>query len=464
MYVGLGVVMAATLLLVTWWARTFARIVREREPTFWFNFVVGAVVLVAALGLLSARETPNETERGVEQARQAGAGRFDLLLVVDPGDEVGRRLIRAADGAMDEGRAAELLASSPAGGTYDVAIGLAVPRAPGDDGPLWTLVEPPTGDRGEIVAAIAALRPREEGPAPRSYGRLLTDTLLENRAHWRASSQLGVAFMLERLPTLAELDGDAGESEPDLRDCPAESAVDPPAKPTEPVPWAETIAMHCRRRNAYREWEAQGRPKPEQRRPVAVHTLTRRFGEERATPWRRWTRALCGTFHTPEDRADPVVFGADVLRAAVDLHTGRPVGDLAETALRFRPHLYFDATERFLPVDADWLLRNPPPSGTHQVCDHNGARDNCAEITDSSSLVGSLDEYIDFAGGVRLGNDLKAREREPEPHVRARPPDRQPPRPRLLVVPRVQRLTVAGAGELPAGPQPEGAELPRPRG
>ncbi|HEX2087512.1 MAG TPA: hypothetical protein VHF89_17645 [Solirubrobacteraceae bacterium] len=420
MYVGLAVVGTGALLLVTWWARTFARVVRGREPSFWFNVVVGSVVLVAGLAWMSARDTPGEVQREVEQARQAGAGRFDLLLVVDPGDAAGQTLIRAAQRAVARGEPDALFASSPAGGRYDVAIGIAVPQPRAGDRPLWRLVEPPSTDHVEVATALAEIRPRSGAPSTGSYGRLLVDTLIEGRAHWRPSSQLGVAFLLERLPTLSQLDAHGGGAAPDVERCPAEGAVDPPDDAAMPVPWSEAIAMHCRRRAAYKSWEQEGRPEPEPPRPVAVHALTSRAEDERGKVWRAWIRALDGSFHRPDATADVDAAGERMLRAAADLHTGLPVGDLANLTRWFRPHLFFDGAERFLPIDADWLLRHPPPPDDegeepprHLVCDHEAFEDNCDTVKDSTSLVGSLDEYVDFAGGVRFGLDLERREDAP---------------------------------------------------
>jgi hypothetical protein len=409
MYIGLAVVAAAFLALVTWWARSFARVVRHREePSSWFNVAVGLAVLSLGLAWLSLRDTPGSTEREVEQARQAGAGRFDLVLVVDPADRVGGTLIQAAREALTSGDPAGLFAGSPAGAEYDVALGLAVPRPPAGGRPLWRLVEPPTGDYSEVAAALARIRPRRGPPAARSYGRLLADTLIDGRVRWRASSQLGVAFLLESLPALRELDGAAAAREPVGRDCPTTEAPEPSTDAGVPVAWAQMLSLHCRRREAYAAWEDAGRPDPEVARPVAVHAVTSEVRRNRDLKWREWIRALDGGYHSAPAATSVEAFAESVVRVAADTHVGLPADDLAEAALWFRPHLFFDDQEKFLPIDVDWLFAHPPEADEdgHRVCDHELLDDNCRDLRTSRDLVGELDEYIDFAGGVRFGQDL----------------------------------------------------------
>jgi VPS62-like protein len=419
LYVGLAVLLGLVWVLAAWWARAFDRVVLLRHDRLRWSVLVGLAAMAGVLAWLDLRPVPGEIdrERRAQLARQAGSGRYDLLLVVDPADRAGRRLIRAARRDLAAGRGDRLFARPPGTVRYDVAYGLAVPEPRRGRDPLWRLIEPPTNDGRELSDSLARVRIRAGAPASASYGRLLADTLVDERVRWRGGAQRGVAFILEDLPSLAQLDrylarpGDAIPPSADpttacvrfLAGRASFESIDPPSKP---AGWGDALADHCRRRAVYRLWEEEGRPagaRVEPLPPVALHVLTGESRRSRATRWRTWSRALDGGF----DRLSLARGRADAERLLLEargLHTGVPVGDLADLAGAFRPHLLFDAEEGFFPLDVDWLLTR---GGVHQVCDRTGrGRDNCEDVSGPLGLVGALDEYIDFAGGGRLGRDL----------------------------------------------------------
>ena len=430
MYVGVLVMTAMLVVLATWWARSFVRIVRAAKPAWAVNVVVGLLVVAVTVGWLTAREAPGELDReGREQARQAGAGLYDLLLVIDPADPVGRDLILAA--RRERARGAPLFAGAATGSAYSIAYGLALAQPRRGSRALWRLVEPPTTDYAELTDSLARMPvdPRRRR-ASASYGRLLADTLVHDRVRWRANAQRGVAFLLAGLPALAGLDagvagavsGDAIAANADPADActrflAGRAAQEPAGAPSAAVPWGDALAAHCERRRAQRAWEHDGRPAGEAPPPpVAVHVITGDQRRGRGTLWWTWARALDGRFDRPALALDGSIPPADaerLLRDARDVHLGLPVGDLADVVEWFRPHLYFDDDEEFFPVDADWMLSNPPGAERHEVCDHELLEDNCDPVRDAASLAGALDEYLDFAGGVRLGRDLVGRRDDP---------------------------------------------------
>ena len=149
---------------------------------------MGLLLLVPVVILLSAREIPQETSSGpLAEAREAGAGMYDLLL----GDRPGRSDGQAADPGR-ETSGGSLFPEPTDGRKYSVAYGLAVPRR-GNGGRLWQLVEPPTRAPSMSCALTGAISvPATDtgaadrvSPAATSYGRLLYDTLDDDRVGWR---------------------------------------------------------------------------------------------------------------------------------------------------------------------------------------------------------------------------------------------------------------------------------------
>ncbi|HST40815.1 MAG TPA: hypothetical protein VLK58_14970, partial [Conexibacter sp.] len=283
------------------------------------------------------------------------------------------------------------------------------------DKPLWRLVEPPTTDRRELTDALARIGPRAGAPAATSYGRLLYDLLDDEQVRWRAGAQRGVVFLLRDLPSQRELDGSPGASADAIpvdgdwtRACsrfldawePREVAADR----AQAVRWGEALAKHCERNAARREWQLNGRlaerPAPHS---VALHAFTGERRPRRTHAWTGWANALDGTFarHRP---AHGPVDAVRLLREARDAQTGVPFGELKRLTEIFQPHVRFDESEQFLPVDVDRLLTE----GGHRVCDRHGAG-GCERVASARDLTGALDEFLDLSGGARGGRDLVGR-------------------------------------------------------
>src|SRR5215207_4360359 len=441
MYAGL-IVLAACIMLPCWlWTRWFGRSVLGREVKHRVGVGIGVALVFVAQFMLNDREITNaRTSPELEQLREAVLGRFDLLLAVDPADPASRRLIVAARRDLQPtrqdplgDRIKRLLAPRVPDSTYDVAFGLAVAEPGAAGGPLWRLVEPPTQDDRELAESLAAIPLRPGEAAPGSYGRLLHDATLQQRVRWRDWAQRAVAFMLERLPPSAELDrGGAGVPTPDeddpafLCDAVPGGASTVSDSPSEPVAWGEALRRLCFERGRFRIWERAGRP-PESRvlPPIAVFAMTREDDSERLDDWSTWTRATGGRVHIlpPAGQlgSDPAV---ELLQDARDVFTGQPVGNLLEVVRTFRPHLFFDESEKFGPVDVDWLLypdaRRPhegrrttiectldgdvetaceqvlpqQADDTQQVCDREEFSINCEPVATRASLAGALDDLI----------------------------------------------------------------------
>ena len=210
--IGVGCLALIIALVVCWWWRSYVSIVQEQEGGYLVGLVLGLVVvglLFVALDKPSRSDDRSNADKLA--ARDAVNGRFDLLLVVDPADAVGRMLIRRARrdvrptaSAPDGSRAGVMFAPRHLDSTYDVAYGIAVPQRRNGRRARWRLVEPPTTDARELALSLASLSPRRR-PATGSYGRLLSDVATEWRVGWRAGSRRGIAFLLDRLPTPASL-------------------------------------------------------------------------------------------------------------------------------------------------------------------------------------------------------------------------------------------------------------------
>jgi hypothetical protein len=433
-WIGLGILVVAVLALVTWWfVAAFAIIFRWSRvwPRLRASIALALVVVGGLLTWLTLRDVPRENAdlEIREQARRAGLGLYDLVLVVDPADHASRQLIEAARRQLAAG--GSIFTTEQGAVSYDLAVGLAVAQRPAGRRPLWRLVEPPTRDGLELTDSLARVTPRRGPPAGGSYGRLLADMLEQDRVRWRRGAQRGVAFMLQSLPSLLELDrdlrgraqGDAiprwalarqacGEflsahGEPDIRE-----------EPWAPVAWGDALAAHCRRLEDYRAWQAGGRDPDEVPRedPVAVHAVTGETRGQRDVDWWTWARALDGVFHRPplvqDNRGKWRAEAEGLLRDTAKLHTGQPVGGLAEIVEWFRPHLFFDSEEELKPVDVDWFLSQPGLQGeSHEICDRERGFDNCEPLAGPADLVGQLDEYIDLRGTARFFGENPRRQR-----------------------------------------------------
>ena len=444
---GFLVVMAAAGTLATWFVRSFARYVWPRRLPRTRTTVVAVAVLVAIpIGLLAAADVAREfDDEGRVQARIAGAGEFDMLIVIDPADPVSRALVRRAAEAVRAGNPDEVFPRDPGESAYSVRYGLAIPRRLKPGQPLWDVV-PPAAKTVDVAKALAAveLPARPVGPASGAYGRILADALDEKVVPWRRDAQRSVAFVLERLPTRDDLDryvpeGARGAVIPRLFS-PADACsrfLDGRPAPViapdrgAPVRWGDALAAHCMRLDAHRRWEQAGRLVQHQPpRPIAVDVFTAETRTDRDLDWATWVQALGGRFDRPPFELDAGGRArgdaALLLRDARDVHTGVPVGGVAQIAEAYRPYLMFDGRQRFFPIDVDYYLSHPPGGeGAHEVCDHRTGPDDCAEVARPQDLVGKRDEYLNFAGGAKYGDLGEDARREDAPgrmyvHVRER--------------------------------------------
>jgi hypothetical protein len=432
-WLGVGVVglCLVEFVLLLWWCRGFQFGVLELDKhRRWVSTVSALVIVAGGLFWLDQREQPDVRNLDeTQQARQAGTGLYDIVLVVDPADPVSRNLILAARRDIAAGKANRLFTPPTLTVPYNVAYGLAIPQPRHGDDALWRLIEPPTGDAYELADSLARIPLPDDGSASgaASYGRLLADMLVTDKVRWRSGAQRGVAFALRHLPSVRELDGylpkpgaviatadDATKSCSTYLDTQTPPSYDADDS-SQPVAWGAALAAHCQRRGQYREWEDHGRPAAEKATPpVALYVLTGEVRGVRAKRWWTWARALDGRFDRPPLSVDSSgVQHADaeqLLRNARDLHLGVPTGDLASLTKVFRPHLHFDSDEKFLPVDVDWVLtKEATRDNPHQVCDQRDGRDDCEAISGLEGLTGQLDEYIDLVGGSRGGLGAEAK-------------------------------------------------------
>jgi hypothetical protein len=428
--VGIFVLGLVLLAFVFWWTHALFKYVWE-HPLPIVSALLALVVVGGLFVWLSRRGVPREdadvTIRA--QARRAGLGLYDLVIVIDPADPASQELIRAARGHLRAGEEMFPIDQGPV--SYDVAFALAVTQRRKGSRPLWRLVEPPTHDGQELLESLARLHPRRGPPASASYGRLLADMPVWDRVRWRAGAQRGVVFMLQDLPTPTELDGGVRApvaiepwTEPATA-CSklllgARAAASVAGDTSTPVAWGDALVAQCRLLEDYRHWQERGRPplKNVPDEPVAVHAVTGETRGDRAAYWWTWVRALDGEFARP-----PLVRGdhgqwraqAEVLlRDATKLHTGQAAGHLADLVEWFRPHLRFDSEERLRPLDVDWLFAQRSGSEPNRICDRKFGDDNCETIAGATGLVGPLDQYIDIAGGVRFLEDQPQKEGGPQ--------------------------------------------------
>lgn len=440
-----GAVRVAALLLaaivvavVAWWWRSYEEIVLEREtPSYLTGILLGLVAVGLLLGVLDEPRDPTKRpEQEVLATEAAAHGRFDLILVVDPADPVGRALIRRAREdllAHPSGVAAgAMFAPRVPDSPYDIAYGLAVPEPHGGKR-LWRLVEPPTTDVREIGRALAAVRPRDGDPATGSYGRILFDLSSEFRVDWREHARRGVAFLLDELPDGDEFAVPSGAGAGLCRTL-EEKRPRVPGEITESTVtvWSRAVTDQCSQRRTFRSWHRTGRSREGRvfGAPVALHVVTRDDDPRRLAAWRTWSKILGGKLDASgAGRRLDGDAAFHLVQDAADMHTGVPVGELKWAAWEHRPILKFDPGDDLRPVDVDWLLgpdRRPPPlvvtlcetapgedepsatercataKDNHQdvqrVCDRSGRDESCDDIRSAADLAGHRDELIDFEG------------------------------------------------------------------
>jgi hypothetical protein len=363
LYLGAILTAAVLVLVLAIWIREFGLIVRRahwRKRTA----IVPALFLVAlGTAALSVREVPGESAV-TDAGRLDGRRGTDILLVVDPADPAGRELTDylRADPSVPADHRTDTLAP-------DVGFGLVEPVDPAlpSGSEPWTVLWPPTANRRHFRDLAASVAPRDGARATRGYPALLERLRDPGFVDWHAGALRTVALVLAQLPVEATLNrgGDA------------------PA-------WAQIVSAYHRDRG-----------REDYVRPV-VFTQERR--PDRLALWREWLKTMGGRLVT-YGAAGPTLV-ADIEDAA----TGAPVSGVRDLARIYSPHLRFDKAEQFFPVNVDDLLSKGGDHGGHHVCDHVWFTDDCRSLDDFTDLFGDLDEYIDFEGGARLGQDLVDRD------------------------------------------------------
>jgi hypothetical protein len=334
--------------------------------------VVFLVVLVA----LSLRDVPNAIDVSATAPPSATA-KHDILVVLDPGDDGAQTLARHA-------RRHRWTFARARGDTVreDVAFGVAVPAKPKavtrtDE---WSFIEPPTTHRQHFVDSVADLPEKGAALAPGAYASLLSSLRASPAMEWRSGARRTVALVLDRLPSGRELDSVSARVAAVIgTDRPADRGVSG---------WPDLVSMGFDDRET--------RPLPERYARLVVATQDR--DPARLLEWKDYVTKIGGRL-LPFDRITP-----EFLHDLEDAATGTPVTALRDLAEQYAPHLRFDSDEQFLPVDVDRFLAEDDEGG-HRACDREGIEPDCHPISGYADLSRE-DEFIDFAGGARLGRDL----------------------------------------------------------
>ena len=337
---GAGVLAVTVVFVVAWWWRSYeVNVVGRKKPSYLTGLLLGFVAVGVLLGVLNkpaVNEKPSEQDQRATQT--LAMGRFDLMLVVDPADPMGRALIQQAREelqAAQEGRdAGGLFRPRAPDPPYDIAYGLMVARR-GDGAQPWRIVEPPTTDLREIRLALAALEPREGRPATSSYSRILYDLSQDGRMAWRPQARRGAALLLDELPDGQDFVPPDGL--PRGRSALCDTLVDTWGERlgelpgTGPITWQQAMARQCRPRDIYRAWHRNGQVRLVRwaGSPLALQVVTREDAPEKLAAWRAWVGALDGRLRTSATGHDLDGFAAgELVRDVADMHTGVPVGEL----------------------------------------------------------------------------------------------------------------------------------------
>ena len=389
----------STLLLATLIVSFFvwlgARLVVGWALPFWKIPLAVAPLLFIGLAFAVPSKPPDPSLGAARFLKEKwGTVRFDLLLVVDPGDRGGKAAIR-------EARRNGLLRTAP-GPRWDVRYGIAVLDPLPDQLGRWRLAQRFTGTRRAAAASLASIPPARRPPAYGGYGRLLHDVLRPGLG-WRVSvtgGQQVIVFFFDRLPSSEELDSavrrekelrrkrtlqacrERRPPEMTLQQCLVLFGTDPLPGPGTPLPWLPS-------------WqELQIRSAADGPRLVVVTTDGNR---DRQKDWRaRLATVRHGRLVVlPRGRTENPVVEAE--RAATTLESPEAL----RLAFRYRPHLLFDTAERFGPRDVDgFLAESPGPVG----CPTDGSR-GCSPVDSGYTILREYD-HLNLPGGARSGADL----------------------------------------------------------
>jgi FtsH-binding integral membrane protein len=151
-----AVVIWTVLTAATWLAwRKYTGTVSKR-----FAALAVLALMSLVVGFLTARAPRWELDLEGQEIRARGLGRIDVLLVVDPHDAAGRRLIAEAADRREELRARPPIDTA----RFDIAFGLAVlNRTQDPQAPQYRTVLSP-GARSNFVDALAGVPPAEGRP------------------------------------------------------------------------------------------------------------------------------------------------------------------------------------------------------------------------------------------------------------------------------------------------------------
>lgn len=332
--------------------------------------IAALVVAVAWQTLLAPPGPGPDFSAGLASVRPNT--RYDIALLVDPGEGAGRRLIDQAQRSPDR-----VLAPPPTV-RWDTDVALTAPTGFGSAGVLAPLT--PLQKRGRVVLALRALRPSEHSNP--SGLALALQKIVVDGFPWRKSSARAVVLVLDRLPAPSEM----------------------------------TAVAQAQWRDAMRRLSGDvvsslfDRPSGVRLLVVTPDEAPSAYDVARGTKL-----PLAGAVvHPPTEPSTQTA-----LQAAEVALTPGPSAEEERLAFEFRPHLRFDSGEKFGPIDVDAMLDERDSEGVpvHKVCSRGVVPpDTCRFANSGSDLTSG--SYLDIAGGLRHGADLP---RDLSPTARTRP-------------------------------------------
>lgn len=292
--------------------------------------------------------------------------RHDVILVVDPSDAAGRRVLGGRERIPGAGRHRRRDAVA-----WDTAYGIAVVGA---DPPL---VATPTTDRAALADGLD--RARRAARGPRTVGDAIEAITADPRsAGWRPGALRSLAVVAETPPSARdmELSSARGGAVPDV---------------------VARLAAPA----------------------IRLDAVFDRLRGGAARSWRDWAESTGGS---AVERRE----GATAFEQAEDLTTGTAAREEDHAlAFRHRPFLHFDHEEKNLPLDVDSFLLERGSGGepAHRLCHEEQIGFTCKPVSTGLDLepdVNDRDDIVAFddrpAGTPE--NELRPRRRERPVHQR----------------------------------------------
>jgi hypothetical protein len=340
--------------------------------------VIALVVLVVVplLVLRGNADPPTPEETALRQLDETRAAqRFDVVLALDPGQRVARRL--SADR-----RRPWRFARRPGTVAWDTRLAPAIVQPlseGGGAGEPFTLFGPLEADRRRFAARVPKLP--ETGPRLGSYTRVL-DGLLRLEGIFRERDRLAVVLPVDALPNPATLDAAARAAEGDAA-----------------LTWDAFLDRLA----------ALGREEGGRRRVV----LAVASGPTPDVWHRAVDRARGALTIARRDAGD-----RHVLDAAEDAVTGAPRAWIAQLARAHRPHLLFDGDERSGPIDIDAMLaERDGDRSAHRACRREERdEDPCADVRTGYDLLAGRRSHLDISGGSGLEQPDELEPTRARPH------------------------------------------------